>query len=96
MDATELVAPVSMLQDHVQEAAQALKKVGNDNLSMDSCPTAMDLNGALLEVDNIAQDLEQLVFQVEDALISGSVPNHYGNADNLSVAVDEEASVSED
>ena len=96
MDATALGALVSMLQDHVQEAADALKKVANDNLSTDSCLAGVDLNRELLEVDSIASDLEQLVFQVEDALISGGVPNQVGNVDNMSVAVDEEASGSKD
>ena len=47
-------------------------------------------------MDSIAQDLEQLVFQVKDALISGKVPNHSGNVDNLSIAVDDEVSGSKD
>ena len=49
-----------------------------DNLTTDSCPAAMDMNRALLEVDSIAHDLEQVVFQVEDALISASEPEHSG------------------
>ena len=57
MDAVALAALVSMMQDHMQEAAAALKKVANDNLSPNSTPTAVDLNMALLEVDAIAADL---------------------------------------
>ena len=68
MDAASLAALVSKMQDHVQEMATALKKVVKDNLSTDNTPADVDLNRALLVVDNIAGDLEQLVFQVEDAL----------------------------
>ena len=93
MDAPELVALLSMLQDNVQEAARALKKVAIDNLTTDSCPAAMDMNRALLEVESIAQDLEQVLFQVEDALISAREPEHSATEDNLSVPGIEEASV---
>ena len=77
----------------MQEAAQALKKVAVDNLTTDSCPAAMDMNRALLEVESIAQDLEQIVFQVEDALISAREPEHSATEDNLSVPDFHEASV---
>ena len=58
MDVAALAALVSKLQDHVQEATSALKKVSNDNLSPDSTPGAVELNRALLEVDSITTDLE--------------------------------------
>uniref|UniRef100_A0A0A8ZGX9 Uncharacterized protein n=1 Tax=Arundo donax TaxID=35708 RepID=A0A0A8ZGX9_ARUDO len=93
MDAPELAALLSMLQDNVQEAAQALKKVAVDNLTTDSCPAAMDMNWALLEVESIAQDLEQVVFQVEDALIRAREGDHSGTEDNLSVPGVDETSV---
>ena len=50
----------------------------------------------IAEVDIIAADLDQLVFEVEDAMRGGGVANHVGHADNTSVAVEEEASSSKD
>ena len=58
MDAAALAALESNLQDHVQEAASALKKVANDNLSTDSTLAVVEFNRTLLEVDSIAADLE--------------------------------------
>ena len=87
---------VSTMQDHVAEAAAALKKVANDNLSPDSTPATVDLNMALLQVETIAADLEQLVFQVEDALSGGVVHNPVASDANYNVAVQEEPSASMD
>jgi hypothetical protein len=76
MDTAELADLVSKMQGRVQVAADALQKVVSDNLSPDSTPGAVDLNMALLQVDTIAADLQQLGFEVEDAL------NRVGHADN--------------
>ena len=57
MDAAALAMLVSLMQDQVQEAADALKKVASDNMSPESTPAAVDLNMALLQVDAIAGDL---------------------------------------
>ncbi|XP_062197337.1 uncharacterized protein LOC133900239 [Phragmites australis] len=92
MDAASLAALVSKMQDHVKEMATALKNVVKDNLSTDNTPADVELNRALLVVDNIAGDLEQLVFQVEDALRGGGVGNHVCHDTN----VEAEASCSKD
>ena len=91
MDAAALAALVSMMQDHVQEAADALKKLVNDNLSPESTPAAVDLNMALLEVDAIAADLGQLVFQVEDALRGSDVSMLADLPVSSSLAAEEDA-----
>ena len=95
MDVVALAAFVSKLQNHVQEAATALK-VANDNLVPDSTPADVELNRVLLEVDTIATNLEQLVFHVEDGLRDDVMPDHVGLGDNSSAAVEEEASGSND
>ena len=90
MDTAALAALVSMMQDHVQEATGASKKLANDNLIPESTLAAMDLNMALLEVDVIAADLGQLVFQVEDALRGSSVSMATELADISSVGEEED------
>ena len=87
---------VSNLQDHVQGAASALKKVAHENFSPESTPAAAEFNLALMEVESIAADLEQIVFQVEDALQRGVVANQVVLADNSSAAVEDEPSRSND
>ena len=96
MDTAALAALVSKMQDRVQVVADALKKVATENLSPDSTPAAVELNMTLLQVETIAVDLEQLGFEVEDAMSGGGVPNHIGHADNTSVAAEEEVSGSKD
>ena len=96
MDAAMLARVLSKMQDHVEEAAATLKKVANDNLSPDNTLAVVDLNIALLEVDAIATDLGQLLFQVDDALHITIVPNHVALPDSSSVAVEDEASGSMD
>ena len=91
MDAAALAALVSMMQGHVQETADALKKLANENLSPESTPAAVDLNMTLLEVDAIAGDLGQLIFQVEDALGRCSLSVSTEEVDRSSMGEEEEA-----
>ena len=86
MDSIELADIVSKMQARVQVAADALQQVVSDNLSPENTPAAVDLNMALLQVETIAADLEQLGFEVEDAL------NRVGEDDNGSDDEAEEGS----
>ena len=72
MDAASLAALVSKMQDHVEQMVVELKNAVKDNLSTEGTPADVDLNRALLQVENIAGELEMLVFQVEDALQTGA------------------------
>ena len=83
MDAASLAALVSKMQDHVEQMAVELKNVVKDNLSTEGTPADVDLNRALLQVENIAGELEMLVFQVEDAMQTGDGRKEVSEATTL-------------
>ncbi|XP_062219725.1 uncharacterized protein LOC133919365 [Phragmites australis] len=83
MDAASLAALVSKMQDHVEQMAVELKKVVKENLTTEGTPADVDLNRALLQVENIAGELEMLVFQVEDALQTGDGREEVSEATTL-------------
>ncbi|XP_062203446.1 uncharacterized protein LOC133905701 [Phragmites australis] len=83
MDAASLAALVSKMQDHVEQMAVELKNVVKDKLSTEGTPADVDLNRALLQVENIAGELEMLVFQVEDALQTGDGRKEVSEATTL-------------
>ena len=91
MDAAALAKLVSLMQDQIQDVADALKKVASDNMSPESTPASVDLNMALLQVDAIAIDLGQLVFQVEDAMRRCSLSVRTEEEDRSSVGEEGEA-----
>ncbi|XP_062211234.1 uncharacterized protein LOC133912491 [Phragmites australis] len=83
MDAASLAALVSKMQDHVEQMAVELKKVVKENLTTEGTPADVDLNRALFQVENIAGELEMLVFQVEDAMQTGDGRKEVSEATTL-------------